>query len=237
MLKTRCAPAVKCRMCAPAVKCRMTRRGFLRLEWAVSCGLVALALAWAGLRHLPLGAPWHAGARDLAAGAAAGALLWLCIPLIRLSRRMREVWDGVLVPFSRMLTTADIVVVALLSGISEELFFRGILLPEIGLAASSLLFGALHALNAVYATWAALTGAGFGLLALATGSLAAPMAAHATYNLGALLILRRSHGPAAGPGAQATSPQTASAQAASSRPALSSARRNGSAAPAATQTR
>jgi membrane protease YdiL (CAAX protease family) len=105
---------------------------------------------------------------------------------------MRRVWDRVLLPFSGGLGTRDIVVIALLSGITEELFFRGVLLPELGLALSSLCFGALHALCAVYFVWAALVGAGLGALALATGSLVTPIAAHAIYNLGALLLLRRS---------------------------------------------
>ena len=61
-----------------------------------------------------------------------------------------------------------------------------------GLALSSLCFGALHALGAVYFAWATLVGAGMGALALAGGSLVTPIAAHATYNFGALLLLRHS---------------------------------------------
>ena len=84
-------------------------------------------------------------------------------------------------------------VIALLSGASEEFFFRGILMPEIGLGASSLLFGLLHAVNWAYVTWAAVIGAALGLLAIHGNSLVAPAVAHATFNLGALLVLRRSH--------------------------------------------
>jgi membrane protease YdiL (CAAX protease family) len=57
----------------------------------------------------------------------------------------------------------------------------------------------LHALNRVSAVWAAAIGALFAALALATGMLIAPIVAHATYNLGALLVLRRPEpAPAAG---------------------------------------
>jgi membrane protease YdiL (CAAX protease family) len=73
-----------------------------------------------------------------------------------------------------------------------------VLLSEMGLVLSSLCFGALHVLCTVYFVWATVIGAALGGLALADGSLVTPIAAHATYNLGALLLLRRSalHAPA-----------------------------------------
>jgi membrane protease YdiL (CAAX protease family) len=83
-----------------------------------------------------------------------------------------------------------VIAIALLSGISEELFFRGVLLPEIGIVASSAIFGALHALTPLYALWAGLTGAGFALLTMYGGSLVTAIIAHATYNAGALFALR-----------------------------------------------
>ena len=170
----------------------MTRATFLRLEWCLSLGLIALAGTWAWLRGIPLPALLVPHARDVAAGVIVGALLWTSIPLLRAAPEMARLWQTLLVPFSRSLTIGDVIVVALLSGVSEELFFRGILLPEIGLLASSALFGLLHALNRVYAIWAALTGAVFALLAVTAGSLVAPIVAHALYNAGALLVLRRS---------------------------------------------
>jgi membrane protease YdiL (CAAX protease family) len=122
----------------------------------------------------------------------AGALLWATIPLVLRAESMRRVWTEILLPFSGSLGRRDVVAIASLSGLTEELFFRGVLMPEIGLALSSLCFGALHALCAVYFAWATVVGAAFGALALAGGSLVTPIVAHATYNLGALLWLRRS---------------------------------------------
>jgi len=173
----------------------MSRSAFLRLEWGVSIALTAVALAWGAVRQLPFLSARPPTARDLLVGASTGALLWLCIPALRLSGDMRRVWERVLVPFARQLGVMDVIVVALLSGVTEELFFRGVLLAEIGLLASSLVFGALHALNVPYALWATCTGAAFGMLALERQSLIAPMAAHVIYNLGALLVLRRWHVP------------------------------------------
>jgi membrane protease YdiL (CAAX protease family) len=166
----------------------MSRTAFLRLEWLLSVGLTVVSLAWVAWRDLPLALAPTPG--TIAAGMVAGAALWGTIPILLRSAAMRRVWTEVLLPFSRTLGTRDVVAIALLSGFSEELFFRGVLLPEIGLVASSICFGALHALCTAYFLWASLIGAGFGALALGSGSLVAAIAAHATYNLGALLLLR-----------------------------------------------
>ena len=80
--------------------------------------------------------------------------------------------------------------IAVLSGISEELFFRGVLQAEIGIIGASLLFGLLHPLNVSYVIWATSVGCAFGLLYQATGSLLPPMIAHGTYNFAALVYLR-----------------------------------------------
>jgi len=169
----------------------MSRGRFLRLEWALSLAMIGAGLGWAMLRDLHLAARCQPTPHAIAAGAVSGALLWLALPLLFWAPAMRRVRDTVLVPFSRSLRTGDIVVIALLSGASEEFFFRGVLLPEIGLGLSSVIFGLLHAVNWIYVAWAALTGAGLGLLATHGGSVVAPAVAHATYNLGALLVLRR----------------------------------------------
>jgi len=152
----------------------MSRVRFLRLEWTLSFALIAVGLAWATLRGLPLASLCRPTARAIGSGATFGALLWLVMPVLFWAPGMRHVRDTVLVPFSRSLRTRDIVVIALLSGGSEEFFFRGV----------------LHAVNWVYVAWAALIGAGLGLLATHGGSLVAPAVAHATFNLGALLVLR-----------------------------------------------
>ncbi len=173
----------------------MTRTTFLRLEWSLSLALLVVSIAWAQLRGIALWSLVRPHAADVGLGIAAGALLWTSIPVLRRAPAMAHLWDSVLVPFARALTVADVAAVAALSGVSEEIFFRGVLLREIGVIATSAIFGLLHALNRVYAIWAACIGAGFAALAIATGSLVAPIVAHATYNFGALLILRREPPP------------------------------------------
>ncbi|MBM4383174.1 MAG: CPBP family intramembrane metalloprotease [Deltaproteobacteria bacterium] len=84
------------------------------------------------------------------------------------------------------ISTWQAVLLALLSGIGEEAFFRGALQPEVGWLWASLLFGLAHFHPRrelrVWSLAAALAGLGFGALFDATGDLVAPAAAHALVN-------------------------------------------------------
>lgn len=89
------------------------------------------------------------------------------------------------------LVLPDLLWLGLLPGLSEELLFRGVMLPAIGLnwfglAISSLCFGVLHFSGTQqwsYVIWATVIGAVLGLSALYTGNLLIPITAHATTNL------------------------------------------------------
>jgi uncharacterized protein len=87
-----------------------------------------------------------------------------------------------------------LLVLGVASGIAEELFFRGLLAPVLGLLVSSIAFGALHQLRGragrIWAGWAALMGLLFGALFLATGSLLGPILAHGAINVVNLRFLR-----------------------------------------------
>ena len=78
------------------------------------------------------------------------------------------------------------IALALLSGFGEELFFRGALQPRVGWLVASLLFGMVHVgPGRDFLPWTvfAIAGGGvFGGLFLATGNLAAPIAAHVLVN-------------------------------------------------------
>ena len=80
------------------------------------------------------------------------------------------------------------------SGFCEEIFFRGLLLPKIGIILSSLAFGLLHLPGRrfwIYALWASLSGALFGFLFLTFNSLWIPITAHATNNIIGMMLLKR----------------------------------------------
>ncbi len=89
---------------------------------------------------------------------------------------------------------ADILLLALLSSVGEELIFRGLVLPYIGLASSSVIFGLLHFLPRkglwVWSIWASCAGYLLGILALYTGGLLAPIIAHFTVNLIGLYTIK-----------------------------------------------
>jgi membrane protease YdiL (CAAX protease family) len=84
----------------------------------------------------------------------------------------------------------DVGLVALLSGVSEELLFRGALVPATlpdwrGAALSAALFGALHVgggRNAAFAAWAGGVGALYGGAYLYTGNLWVAAGAHVIAN-------------------------------------------------------
>jgi membrane protease YdiL (CAAX protease family) len=89
-------------------------------------------------------------------------------------------------PFAQALPPAGVVVLALLSSVGEELLFRGLLQPWMGLVPQALLFGAVHQLPGpsrwVWASWACGVGLVLGILFEVSGSLVGPIAAHALVN-------------------------------------------------------
>ncbi|KAL2642461.1 hypothetical protein R1flu_010048 [Riccia fluitans] len=89
------------------------------------------------------------------------------------------------------LKAVDYFTISYLSGISEELLFRGALLPFIGpdwrgVFGAGLIFGVLHISGGrkpAFGIWASFVGIIYGVLGLYTHDLATPMAAHSAANL------------------------------------------------------
>lgn len=83
---------------------------------------------------------------------------------------------------------------AIASATGEELLFRGLLVPTVGVVASSLVFGVLHQIRGRgrwgWVAWATVMGLLFAAIFRATGSLAGPLVAHAMINLVNLHFLR-----------------------------------------------
>ena len=174
----------------------------IRMELAASAILLAASAAWSLLRGIDLAGSLQPTLVALAQGLGAGLLLATTLPLVTapwarrvlLLRGLKRAWDALESGLGPGLRIREVLVLAVCSGISEEVFFRGVLLHDVGIVASSVLFGLLHPLGIAYVLWATAAGAGFGVLYLATGSLVAPALAHGTYNLIALGYLRRRSG-------------------------------------------
>lgn len=91
---------------------------------------------------------------------------------------------------------SDLIWMGLLPGLSEELLFRGVMIPALGLnlmgvVVSSLCFGILHLSGLqqwAYVVWATIVGLALGLSALWTGNLLVPIVAHVVTNLVSSLV-------------------------------------------------
>jgi uncharacterized protein len=97
-------------------------------------------------------------------------------------------------PVARDLSLGGILVVAGLSSLGEELLFRGLLTPLLGLPLSALLFGFAHQIRGssrwVWVGWATIVGLALGGIFVLTGSLVGPLLAHAIVNAVNLTYLR-----------------------------------------------
>ena len=102
----------------------------------------------------------------------------------------RESADIYLAMVLKPLAVPDTIWLGVLPGLSEELLFRGVMLPAIGLdpigiVLSSLCFGVLHMTNVQqwpYAVWATAVGIILAFTMVETGNLFIPIVAHITTN-------------------------------------------------------
>lgn len=164
---------------------------------AVAYALVAtlsagFAVALGDGRVLTHPSPWLA--LDEPTAIAASVVLGLAFTAVVVATTRvfvsRFAWaDGLateLRPFARGLGPADIVVLATLSSLGEELLFRSLLLPFVGLWASSAIFGLVHQVRGpsrwAWAIWAGVVGVGLGAIFALTGSLVGSIVAHAAIN-------------------------------------------------------
>jgi uncharacterized protein len=163
----------------------------------------ALAIAggvwlYAAGHPVQLGATPSAVAAGLAVAVVLGAgQWWLQVhgpdrePVTSLRHLQRTVFEPLFAPLS----LAEVLAISALAGIGEEIFFRGALQAAFGWPVATLAFGLCHIgvgrRSWVLGAWATVAGGAMAWLAIATHGLAAPIVAHAVYDLAALLWLRR----------------------------------------------
>ncbi len=113
--------------------------------------------------------------------------------------RFRELVRETVVPLFASCSLPELLLISIMAGIGEEVFFRGFLQgslgrvvdPWIALALVSALFGVVHAVSIGYAIVAGLLGVYLGMLLLLTGNLFLAVAVHALFDFGALLLISR----------------------------------------------
>jgi hypothetical protein len=155
--------------------------------------LFAVSLVWTGCeqRSLVFASPEAAAAgvswgRDAAAGLAAGLALVAASRVFSTRLASGRALRAVLSDLLGRLDAGTCLVLAALSGIAEEAFFRGALQPRTGLVAASLLFGLAHFVPRrellAWPVFGVAAGLLFGALFVATGNLVAPVIAHVCVN-------------------------------------------------------
>jgi len=175
---------------APTPRAPRMNRATVIVALYSALGVAAIGWGWwRGDRNL-----YEYGDRNLvllAAGPVVGLLFGLAMVFLsRLAVHSME-WARVLHrefhAVVHELSSKEIFLLAASSSIGEELFFRGAMLPALGLWPSSALFALMH----VRAQWRFLPwtimsfimGVAMGLMYTQTGNLGAPIVAHFTINL------------------------------------------------------
>ncbi|MBG1259088.1 CPBP family intramembrane glutamic endopeptidase [Nostoc commune] len=134
---------------------------------------------------------WNLNQRELLLGVGLGfAITALSGVAYRVWTAYRKSADYYLEMVLKPLALPDLIWLGLLPGLSEELLFRGVMLPALGLdhlavIVSSLCFGILHFSGSQqwpYVIWATIVGMIFAYSALLTGNLLVPIVAHIITN-------------------------------------------------------
>lgn len=167
-----------------------------RIQVLVAMGVTAVLLWLVARLWLQFGSvsllPLRWTATALLLGVVMGLAITAASSLVyRLWSAYRRSADFYLEFVLKPLLWPDLIWVGLLPGLSEELLFRGVMLPAIGMntvgiIASSLCFGILHFGGShqwPYVVWATTVGLLFGYSAVATGNLLVPIVAHVCTNL------------------------------------------------------
>lgn len=141
--------------------------------------------AWFPADHW-LAAAIFGGLAGTAFALAVGALLDYLPAFQRIEQMLQSVLD------MDALQWRDALAFGLLAGIPEEILFRGAMQAAWGWPLTAVVFGAVHAISPAYFVYATVAGALLGGLAIWSGGLWAPMAAHIMIDttMFALLIYR-----------------------------------------------
>ena len=173
----------------------------ISLRWLMlgEGGLAILAMVWAWFRGVGIPFWVDVGAVGVALVATA-VFLAANFSLYFIGKRtghpaaVHAFLESLVFPLFRRASVSDLLVVAALAGLGEELLFRGVLQDEFGIWIASAVFGLLHGPSRELwplALWATVMGVLLGALYQASGNLFVPALAHALYDGAALVYVRR----------------------------------------------
>jgi len=169
----------------------LTRIQVLGAMGATAIILLIVAKLWLYFGNFSLFS-WKLNQRELLLGVGLGFVITALSGLAyRLWTAYRKSADYYLEVVLKPLALPDLIWLGLLPGLSEELLFRGVILPALGsdhlaVIVSSLCFGVLHFSGSQqwpYVIWATIVGMILAYSALITGNLLVPIVAHTVTNL------------------------------------------------------
>ena len=172
----------------------------LALRWLIlaEIGMGLATLIWVGFSDTPLPYATTSRAISIALGVTAvfslvNYALFRATARLAFTEPVQAFFEEEIFPLIRQASFVEIILAAAAAGFAEELLFRGMLMPRMGLVASSVLFGFLHGPEYKLwpmALWATMVGLGFGVLYDETSNLAIPMMVHGLYDAIALTYIR-----------------------------------------------
>ncbi|MCP2731779.1 CPBP family intramembrane glutamic endopeptidase [Limnofasciculus baicalensis] len=177
-----------------------------RIQILVAMGITAVVLLCIAKLWLQFGSvrllPVSSSPEALILGLGIGMMVTGVSGLVyRLWPAYRQSADLYLQMILKPLLLPDLIWLGLLPGMSEELLFRGVMLPAVGLnpigiITSSLVFGILHLSSPQqwpYVIWATVVGLLLGFCAVVTGNLLVPIVAHVVTNLISSCLWKLTH--------------------------------------------
>ena len=178
-----------------------TRTQILGFMGITSLILLIIAQVWQKLGKINI-IPVNFNIHDLLTG------FFIALGIILASSILTRVWEDYRLSAEKYLdliisplVIADLIWVGLLPGLSEELLFRGVMLPAFGydwlaLIISSVFFGVLHWSDASswhYVVWAIAIGFVLGYSVYLTGNLLVPIIAHSLTNFVSSFLWKLKH--------------------------------------------
>lgn len=178
----------------------ISRVALINITIVIEAMLLLVATFWCYQCNIMLSSAMVVNQQALIFGALTGVAMALACMLVywlgkwfKFLQPLRDINHQVLMHLVCDLNWIDLVVLAAITGFCEEVFFRGVAQHQLGVWATSMIFGVFHDptfKNIAYCVSAALAGLLLGFLYIWTGNLWAPIIAHATHNFIWLLFLR-----------------------------------------------
>jgi membrane protease YdiL (CAAX protease family) len=161
-------------------------------------GLLGIAMIWISVQDIPWRSALTPSVLHSCTGIVAGIVLFTVNYVVveygsrylSFFRAIKRLIEEDVSPLFKNIPLGAVVLIAIVSGVAEEIFFRGVLQRQIGLLFSSILFGLAHIWKTtaiVYGVYAAIIGMYFGGLYALTGNLWVPIIAHIINNFVAIL--------------------------------------------------